>query len=151
MFNIASICENVFKLLTFILSTLWAKFFFKKIQAKKKLINWQFSPNYFSDIFYFSESSNQFWAWTFFKFSGLLCYIKLLSAVSRKNVLNVLIFFRFFNPLHSKPTGEGVAPETKSKGVLYDLDGKFAYSTYSEEMRSYHPMLDIRELTKDLK
>merc|ERR1712012_583679 len=58
---------------------------------------------------------------------------------------------KFFNPLHSKPTGEGVAPESKSKGVLYDLDGKFAYSTYSEEMRSYHPMLDIRSLTKDLK
>merc|ERR1711992_314718 len=49
----------------------------------------------------------------------------------------------FFNPLHAKPTGEGIAPETKSKGFLYDVDGKFAYSTYSEEMRSYHPMLDI--------
>jgi hypothetical protein len=59
----------------------------------------------------------------------------------------------FFNPLHSKPNGEGIAPETRTKdrGVLYDLDGKFAYSTYSEEMRSYHPMLDIKTLTKDLK
>ena len=74
--------------------------------------------------------------------------IKFLLAISQKNLFE---FFRFFNPLHSKPTGEGVAPETRSKGVLYDLDGKFAYSTYSEEMRSYHPMLDIRELTKDLK
>ena len=64
---------------------------------------------------------------------------------------NFNLFFRFFNPLHSKPTGEGVVPETQAKGVLYDLDGKFAYSTYSEEMRSYHPMLDIRALTKDLK
>jgi len=68
-----------------------------------------------------------------------------------ENVLYDKYLAKFFNPLHSKPTGEGVAPETKSKGVLYDLDGKFAYSTYSEEMRSYHPMLDIRELTKDLK
>ena len=40
---------------------------------------------------------------------------------------------------------------TTGKGVLYDLDGKFAYSTYSEEMRSYHPMLDIRKLKQDLK
>ena len=75
-------------------------------------------------------------------------YVKFLSAISRNFLFE---FFRFFNPLHSKPIGEGVAPETKTKGVLYDLDGKFAYSTYSEEMRSYHPMLDIRELKKDLK
>lgn len=60
---------------------------------------------------------------------------------------------RFFNPLHAKPNGEGVAPnETLSpKGILYDIEGKFAYSTYNEEMRSYHPMLDIKALTKDLK
>jgi len=59
----------------------------------------------------------------------------------------------FFNPLHAKPTGEGIAPENTfaKKGVLYDVDGKFSYSTYSEEMRSYHPMLDIKALTKDLK
>jgi hypothetical protein len=64
-----------------------------------------------------------------------------------------LFFFSFFNPLHSKPNGEGIAPEsrTKERGVLYDIEGKFAYSTYSEEMRSYHPMLDIKKLTKDLK
>jgi hypothetical protein len=67
------------------------------------------------------------------------------------NVLYDKYLAKFFNPLHSKPTGEGVVPETQAKGVLYDLDGKFAYSTYSEEMRSYHPMLDIRALTKDLK
>jgi len=59
----------------------------------------------------------------------------------------------FFNPLHAKPNGEGIAPEKTfaQKGVLYDVDGKFSYSTYSEEMRSYHPMLDIKALTKDLK
>jgi len=59
----------------------------------------------------------------------------------------------FFNPLHAKPTGEGIAPDASlsKKGVLYDVDGKFAYSTYNEEMRSYHPMLDIKALTKDLK
>jgi hypothetical protein len=59
----------------------------------------------------------------------------------------------FFNPLHAKPTGEGIAPEATfaQKGVLYDVDGKFSYSTYTEEMRSYHPMLDIKALTKDLK
>merc|ERR1712141_635686 len=59
----------------------------------------------------------------------------------------------FFNPLHAKPTGEGIAPENTfaQKGVLYDVDGKFSYSTYTEEMRSYHPMLDIKALTKDLK
>jgi len=59
----------------------------------------------------------------------------------------------FFNPLHAKPKGEGIAPEATfaQKGVLYDVDGKFQYSTYTEEMRSYHPMLDIKALTKDLK
>jgi len=59
----------------------------------------------------------------------------------------------FFNPLHAKPHGEGIAPEATfaQKGVSYDMDGKFVYSTYSEEMRSYHPMLDIKALTKDLK
>ena len=62
-------------------------------------------------------------------------------------------FCSFFNPLHAKPTGEGIAPEATfaQKGVLYDVDGKFSYSTYTEEMRSYHPMLDIKALTKDLK
>ena len=65
----------------------------------------------------------------------------------------MFIFAQLFNPLHSKPHGEGMAPveATTGKGVLYDLDGKFAYSTYSEEMRSYHPMLDIRKLKQDLK
>ena len=67
--------------------------------------------------------------------------------------LFILLLFSFFNPLHAKPNGEGVAPnETLSpKGILYDIEGKFAYSTYNEEMRSYHPMLDIKALTKDLK
>jgi len=70
-----------------------------------------------------------------------------------ENVLYDKYLANFFNPLHAKPTGEGIAPEasSRSKGVLYDVDGKFAYSTYSEEMRSYHPMLDIKALTKDLK
>ena len=65
----------------------------------------------------------------------------------------LFLLFSFFNPLHAKPNGEGVAPnETLSpKGILYDIEGKFAYSTYNEEMRSYHPMLDIKALTKDLK
>merc|ERR1719412_3294378 len=71
--------------------------------------------------------------------------------IKMENVLYDKYLANFFNPLHAKPTGEGLAPDTKSKGFLYDVDGKFAYSTYSEEMRSYHPMLDIRALKKDLK
>eukprot|EP00093_Oithona_nana_P014614 14614.XXX_1118257_1118722_1 [CDS] Oithona nana genome sequencing. len=75
------------------------------------------------------------------------------DAGAMNNYLYDKYLANFFNPLHSKPHGEGMAPvDAKSgKGVLYDLDGKFAYSTYSEEMRSYHPMLDIRKLTQDLK
>merc|ERR1711997_939915 len=73
------------------------------------------------------------------------------SEAKLENFLYDKYLANFFNPLHAKPTGEGLAPEAKAKSFLYDVDGKFAYSTYSEEMRSYHPMLDIKALKKDLK
>ena len=95
------------------------------------------------------------------KFFTLWDKIELNSNAWNAELWMVLIYlfifisflFSFFNPLHAKPNGEGVAPnETLSpKGILYDIEGKFAYSTYNEEMRSYHPMLDIKALTKDLK
>merc|ERR1712038_2182093 len=69
--------------------------------------------------------------------------------VKLENFLYDKYLGNFFNPLHPKGTGDPGA--AKCKGILYDVEGKFSYCTYSEEMRSYHPMLDIKALKKDLK
>lgn len=52
---------------------------------------------------------------------------------------------KFFNPLHTVPNADNAALAQRQRGVLYDVDGKFAYTTYSE--RSYHPMIDIKKFT----
>ncbi len=55
--------------------------------------------------------------------------------------------FRFFNPLHTAPPADPSVPGENRRGVLYDVDGKFNYVTYSEQPRSYHPMIDIKKFT----
>lgn len=55
---------------------------------------------------------------------------------------------KFFNPLHTVPYADHSPQAERQKGVLYDVDGKFGYITYSERLGSYHPMIDIRKYTK---
>lgn len=55
---------------------------------------------------------------------------------------------KFFNPLHTVPYADHSPVAERQKGVLYDVDGKFGYTTYSETMGSYHPMIDIKKFTR---
>lgn len=55
---------------------------------------------------------------------------------------------KFFNPLHTVPYADHSPVAERQNGVLYDVDGKFGYTTYSETKGSYHPMIDIKKFTR---
>lgn len=74
------------------------------------------------------------------------------SQQQRSSTPEVLLYdkylSKFFNPLHAVPYADHSPQADRQKGVLYDVDGKFGYITYSERQGSYHPMIDIRKYTR---